>query len=391
VIATADAAALRTLISVLQTSQIQSWSSLTAVNSGTADALVGVYSPVITAATNNMLLILECNAANTITTPTFTPANGVLVAKTIVRSNGGALAVGDIAGANFKALLCFDTSLDQWILINPYSGPTQLTATVSRASNTILALADNNSFIYSTGTFTQTLTAAATLGNGWHVTYRNDGTGIITIDPNGGELIDGATTIRLYRGESCVITCTGTAFITSGRSTGMVLIDQKIASSSATLDFVQGFNSDFDELHFRITALTPATNDTILYTRISEDGGSTYKAGGSDYATQNLSLQAGVVAGSVGTAAQASSGFGASNTITEGGANGEYQLFNATSTVADKWWKWSLAGQRSGSGPLKIDGNGRYITDAGAINGFRFLFAAGNIASGTISMYGLRK
>ena len=86
---------------------------------------------------------------------------------------------------------------------------------VSRSSNTILAGSDHRKTFLATSTFTQTLTAAATLGDGWFCYYRNDGAGVITIDPNSSETIDGATTLLLNPGESCRICCNGSAFKTS--------------------------------------------------------------------------------------------------------------------------------------------------------------------------------
>jgi len=86
---------------------------------------------------------------------------------------------------------------------------------VERTSDTILAAADSGSFIdVTSGTFSQTFTAAATLGNGWFCWYRNSGSGLITFDPNGSELIDGATTLLLYSGECRLIQCTGSGFYT---------------------------------------------------------------------------------------------------------------------------------------------------------------------------------
>lgn len=83
-----------------------------------------------------------------------------------------------------------------------------------RSSNTIFGSADNSTFVkYTSGTFTQTLSAAATLGNGWFIYVWNAGTGVITFDPNGGELIDGVTTGVLRPGMILLIQCTGTAFI----------------------------------------------------------------------------------------------------------------------------------------------------------------------------------
>jgi hypothetical protein len=100
-----------------------------------------------------------------------------------------------------------------WITDDPLAE----TFAVARSSNTILALADCGKTFIATSSFTQTLTAAATLGDGWTVLYRNDGAGVITLDPNGSETIDGSTTITLAAGEACAIVCDGSNFKTIGR------------------------------------------------------------------------------------------------------------------------------------------------------------------------------
>ena len=82
----------------------------------------------------------------------------------------------------------------------------------ARTTNTILDAADNSVFIDITSTFTQTFTAAATLGDGWFCYIKNSGTGTITLDPNGAELIDGLSTYKMYPNECRLIQCTGTAF-----------------------------------------------------------------------------------------------------------------------------------------------------------------------------------
>lgn len=83
---------------------------------------------------------------------------------------------------------------------------------VSRSSNTILALVDSTTLFDLSGTFTQTLTAAATLGAGWNVLLRNVSNGTITLDPNGAELIDGLSTFSLLPGYTIKLICTGTGF-----------------------------------------------------------------------------------------------------------------------------------------------------------------------------------
>jgi hypothetical protein len=101
---------------------------------------------------------------------------------------------------------------------------------LSRSSNTILGLSDIGKTIVATGTFTQTLTAAATLGDGWSCFYRNDGSGMITLDPNASETIDGSTTITLQPAESVRISCDGSAFKTQGR----IVIAQNSQSAAYT-------------------------------------------------------------------------------------------------------------------------------------------------------------
>jgi hypothetical protein len=70
------------------------------------------------------------------------------------------------------------------------------------------------------GTFTVSLTAAATLGSGFNVTIWNTSstsTHVITIDPNGAETIDGSDTITLRLGEGTQIVSNGTNWITGNK------------------------------------------------------------------------------------------------------------------------------------------------------------------------------
>jgi hypothetical protein len=82
----------------------------------------------------------------------------------------------------------------------------------SRSSNTILGVNDNSYVINLSSTFTQTFTAAATLGDGWFCYLKNGGSGDITLDPNASETIDGLTSFVMYPGEVRLVQCTGTAF-----------------------------------------------------------------------------------------------------------------------------------------------------------------------------------
>jgi hypothetical protein len=70
---------------------------------------------------------------------------------------------------------------------------------------------DSNSVIYCTAAITLSLTAAATLGNGW-ATFVVASSGDVVIDPNASELVNGAATVTIPSGDTALLACTGTSF-----------------------------------------------------------------------------------------------------------------------------------------------------------------------------------
>jgi hypothetical protein len=76
---------------------------------------------------------------------------------------------------------------------------------------------DRGKVVKCAGTWSLSLTAVATLGDGFAVCIANDGAGVITIDANLSELIDGATTLALAAGKSLSLYCDGTKWISFGR------------------------------------------------------------------------------------------------------------------------------------------------------------------------------
>lgn len=87
---------------------------------GGADALTGIYAPVVPALVNGLTLYVRTATANSTTAPTFSP-NG-LAAKQIVKGNGLPLVAGDIAGGGHWIELQYDAPLDKWVLLNPAFG-----------------------------------------------------------------------------------------------------------------------------------------------------------------------------------------------------------------------------------------------------------------------------
>lgn len=93
---------------------VQASTYIEAIGTGTADAIVGAFTPTVTSLTNGLELYVRSPGANTITNPTF-QADGT-AAKVIVKGNGVALQAGDSQG---WVTLRYDSTLDRWTLLNP--------------------------------------------------------------------------------------------------------------------------------------------------------------------------------------------------------------------------------------------------------------------------------
>lgn len=150
----------------------------------------------------------------------------------------------------------------------------------ARTTNTILAAADRGTLIDCTsGTFSQTLTAAATLGNGWNCIIRNSGAGTITLDPNASELINGASTLVLSPGSSIGLQCTGTEFYTTISSIGFATLNSPIFTGDPTAPTPAVNDADtsiattaFVDTSFLKKAL-PQISQSVNYTLLLTDAG----------------------------------------------------------------------------------------------------------------------
>lgn len=136
-------------------------------------------------------------------------------------------------------------------------------ATVDKSSAYTVVDADKGKVFNCTGgTFTLSLTAAATLGGGYAFAVRNSGAGVITIDPNGSETIDGVATVSLAAGESCIVSCNGTAFVTVGRPVASSYYKeiQPVAASVGSSELTVTLNPT--TLDFRSATLGSGTVNT---------------------------------------------------------------------------------------------------------------------------------
>ena len=73
--------------------------------------------------------------------------------------------------------------------------------------------------IWPSGAGSVTLPAVATLGDNWFTIFKNNGSGTLTINTTGVELIDGGSFKQYGPGEASFIICTGTEYVTVGYGT----------------------------------------------------------------------------------------------------------------------------------------------------------------------------
>jgi len=179
-----------------------------------------------------------------------------------VKDNGGSTIITIAAGASYYIYVTANTSTaGTWASVQFGTGTSSADAgalagygllatglTLNQSSNiseknanyTILAGDRASTIVNTGGTITFALTAAATLGSNWFCQVKNRGSGTLTIDPDGGETIDGDTTLALASNESCIVVCNGTAFYTVGygrtlAQTAFTRLVKAITSSSVTL------------------------------------------------------------------------------------------------------------------------------------------------------------
>jgi hypothetical protein len=249
----------------------------------------------------------------------------------------------------------------------------------ARTSNTILGAGDKSAIIdVTSGTFTQTLTAAATLGNGWYCYFKNSGTGTITLDPDGAETIAGAATKIVFPGEELLIQCDGTGFNvwTGDKRFGSFLLSTQTASNSATVDFT-GISSAYDEYEVHVLNAVPANDGTGLQLRTSANAGSSYDSGATDYKN------------TVTDAAEIALCQALGSDTNEQGYSGVVRIYRPSESTFTVVSAEGVGINQSGVAVMNSFGG--YRASAAAVDAVRFLMSSGNIESGIFKLYGLRK
>lgn len=307
-----------------------------------------------------------------------------LGAKSITKNGSTALAAGDIA-SGMVCEIVYDGTRFQ--LVGARQGGAVAAVTVNaRSSNTIFGANDLGSMNQFTSTFTQTFTAAGTLGSGWYVDVQNIGTGVITFDANGAETFNtpgGArTTICMYPGEGFRIVCNGTGFDLVGRSE--VVYVETLALSGATTDCETAFSdTEFTQIDMRFYAVTLGGGGVDILARVKKGGGAYLSSATYDYGHYYMTAAASAQVGATGaTSWNLNAGRSLGN-----GATGVLSIGNPqASTDAHR----ILIDSNLNAGTAYRITGGLYQSTVGAIGGVRFMPDAGTFATGGVQVWGYR-
>ena len=122
-----------------------------------------------------------------------------------------------------------------------------ITAVNTFSSNyTVRAVDQSSLYVWTGGAGTVTLPTSGSLGAGWYIVFKNDGSGILTIQPSGTDTIDGNSNAQLQIGESFVVCSSGTGWYSYayGRSTTFVFTQLvlNISGGTTTLTSAQAAN-----------------------------------------------------------------------------------------------------------------------------------------------------
>jgi len=173
------------------------------------------------------------------------------------------------------------------------------------------------------------------------------------------------------------------------------LLDSQTASTSASLDLVNGIDGTFDAYVLVLNNILPATDGVGLELRLSTDTGSTWKTGANDY---EYALD--YVTSAAGTANSVSAGAthilinragGTLGSAAGEGLSGTIQIFKPS--VRTPKVEYAVTYLSSAATPEldRVRGGGTYNGGAETFNAFQLIMSSGNIASGDVALYGLRK
>jgi hypothetical protein len=182
---------------------------------------------------------------------------------------------------------------------------------------------------------------------------------------------------------------------TGGGNGGLVLLEQHTASNSASLDFTTAFTSTYDDYVMELVGIIPTTDGAVPYLRCSNDGGSTWDTSSVYTGNEMHAGPSGSDSFSYVEQGQwiffSDNGGSALSSSALPALVGSIHIYDPLSTSKHKRFVFDGIGVYSVNGAdYVVHSSGKYAKTTG-VNALRFVMSSGNIASGTIRVYGLAK
>ena len=117
--------------------------------------------------------------------------------------------------------------------------------------------------IWTTGAGSATLPVSSSLGNNWFVLLKNNGSGTLTINCTGIDVLDGLSSKSFQPNESAMIVCTGSAYITVGYGISNTFFFTALTKSITTGSYVLSSSESSSVIQEYVGTLTG--NVTVTY------------------------------------------------------------------------------------------------------------------------------
>ena len=163
---------------------------------------------------------------------------------------------------------------------------------------------------------------------------------------------------------------------------GLEFISSTDVSNAATASFTGFDASKYDSYLFTCSNIVPATDAQFFCVRMSVDSGSNYLSASDSYRTAGV---AGIGAGDKDYIPLMNNNFG--NVSTEGGTL-DVRIHNPNLNTSTYVFADGILSHYDNT-VYGAQGRGGKTNAATVVNAIQFFFASGNIASGTITMYGM--
>ncbi len=167
------------------------------------------------------------------------------------------------------------------------------------------------------------------------------------------------------------------------------------AANSPFVNFSNYLSSAFDWYILQVLDYVPATDNTLLWLRVTEDG-ITWKSGAADYGHGNHTIGNGTTLFGSGSTADSKIVFGPRSAAGEDFSNtaakamcGMIEIWKPADTNSHKRFFGRLMFEPPSGGTQMVLGHGHYIGSINPIVGIQLLSSSGNIASGDFRLYGV--